>query len=176
MVYWFSSFRHHFDLVKQVKCAVFRNFHDNVREEWAEICHVHLYLVISQKWKGQILAHENDPVTERGIFLTTVQSDFSSFLLLSPYKTIPFHNITKGGCLSGRIVIILLIMYSQIVYDNKQPNAMLWSSSQMCSWLHPYSAGFILRQCAPTVGFIPKYSWHHHPRFSRANISAALAN
>ena len=67
-------------------------------------------------------------------------------------------------------------MYSQILYDNKQPNAMLWSSSQMCSWLHPYSVGFILRQCAPTVGFISKYSWLHHPRFSRANISAALAN
>ena len=46
----------------------------------------------------------------------------------------------------------------------------------MWSWLHPYSIGFILRQCAPTVGFIPKYSWLHHRRFSRANISAALAN
>ena len=67
-------------------------------------------------------------------------------------------------------------MYSQILYDNKQPNAMLWSSSQMCSWLHRYSVGFILRQCATAVGFIPKYSWLHHPRFSRANISAALVN
>ena len=131
---------------------------------------------IPRNEKRHILAHENDPVTERGISLTTVQSDVSSFLLLSPYKTIAFHNTTKGGCLSGRIVIIILLMYSQILYDNKQPNAMLWSSSQMCSWLHPYSVGFILRQCAPTVGFIPKYSWLHHPRFSRANISAALAN
>ena len=56
-------------------------------------------------------------------------------------------------------------MYNQILYDNKQPNDMLWSSLQMWSWLHPYSVGFILRQCAPTVGFIPKYSWLHHPRF-----------
>ena len=98
------------------------------------------------------------------------------FLLLSPNKTIAFHNTTKGGCLSGRIVIIILLMYNQILYDNKQPNAMLWGSSQMWSWLHPYSVGFILRKCAPTVGFIPKHSWLHHPRFSRANISAALTN
>ena len=125
-----------------------------------------------QEWKGQILAHNNHPVTERG---TTVYSDFSSFfLLLSPYKTIAFHNTTKGGCLSARIVII--IYYNQILYDNKQPNTMLWSSSQMWSWLHPYSVGFILRKCAPTVGFVPKFSWLHHPRFSCANISAVLAN
>ena len=32
----------------------------------------------------------------------------------------------------------------------------------MLSWLHPTR--------------IPKYSWLHHPRFSRANISATLAN
>ena len=35
---------------------------------------------------------------------------------------------------------------------------MLWSSSQIWNWLHPYSVGFILRKCAPsspsTVGFI----------------------
>ena len=56
---------------------------------------------------------------------------FLVFLLLSPYKTIAFHKATKGGCLSGRIVIIILLMYKQILYDNKQPNTMLWSSSQM---------------------------------------------
>ena len=109
--------------MKQVKCAVFKNFRDNVREEWAEVYHVYLYLVISPEMKKRHF--ENDPVTERGISLTTVQSDVSSFLLLSPYKTIAFHNTTKGGCLSGRIVIIILLMYSQILYDNKQPNAML---------------------------------------------------
>ena len=43
---------------------------------------------------------------------------------------------------------------------------MLWSSSQMWIWLLPYSVGFILRKCASEVGFIPKYSWLHHPRFS----------
>ena len=53
---------------------------------------------------------------------------------------------------------------------------MLWSSSQMWNWLHPYSVGFIPRKCAPKVGSIPKNSWLHHPRFSRANISATLAN
>ena len=42
-----------------------------------------------------------------------------------PTKTIAFHNTTKGGCLSGRIVIIILLMYNQILYDNKQPNDML---------------------------------------------------
>ena len=42
MVCWFSSFWHHCDLVKQVKCAVSRHFRDNVWEEWAEICHVHI--------------------------------------------------------------------------------------------------------------------------------------
>ena len=121
-----------------------------------------------RKWKSHILAHENYPVNERVVSLATMQSDFfKSFLLLSPYKTIAFHNTTKGGCLSGRIVINISLMYNQILYDNKQP---IWS------WLHPYSVGFILRKCAPTVGFIPKYSWLHHPRFSRANISAALAN
>ena len=67
-------------------------------------------------------------------------------------------------------------MYNQILYDNKQPNTMLWNSSQMWSWLHPYSVGFIPRKCAPKVGFILKYSWLHHPRFSHANISATLAN
>ena len=82
-------------------------------------------------------------------------SDFLGFFLLSPYKTIAFHNTTKGGRLSGRIVIIILLMYNQIVYDNKQPNTMLWSSSQMWSWLRPYSIGFIQCKCAQKVGFIP---------------------
>ena len=44
MLCWFSSFWHDFDLVKQDKCAVSRHFHDNVWEEWADICHVNLYL------------------------------------------------------------------------------------------------------------------------------------
>ena len=43
----------------------------------------------------------------------------SSFLSLSPYKTIAFHNTTKGGRLSGRIVIIISLIYNQILYDNK---------------------------------------------------------
>ena len=83
---------------------------------------------------------------------------YFSFLLLSPNKTITFHNTTKGVCLSGRIVIITLLMYNKILYDSKQQNATVWSSSQMWSWLHPYSVGFILRKCAPTVGFIPNLS------------------
>ena len=176
MVYWFYSFWRHFDLVKQVKCAVYRDFRDNVWEEWAENCHIHLYLVISPEMKRSNSSTWKSPSYRAGVSLASVQSDFSSFLLLSPYKTIAFHNTTKGGCLSGRIVIIILLMYNQTLYDNKQPNTMLWSSSQMWSWLHPYSVGFILRQCAPKVGFILKYSWLHHPRFSRANISAALTN
>ena len=49
----------------------------------------------------------------------------SIFLLLSPYKTIAFHNATKGGFLGGRIVINILLMHNQILYDNKQPSAML---------------------------------------------------
>ena len=82
-----------------------------------------------QKWKGQILAHDNHPVTERGVSLTTVYTDFSSFFFIIALQNHRFHNTTKGGCLSARIVII--ICYNQILYDNKQPNAMLWSSSQM---------------------------------------------
>ena len=70
-----------------------------------------------------------------------------SFLLSSPYKTIAFHNTTKGGRVSGRIVIIILLMYNKILYDNMQPNIMVWSSSQMWSWLHPSSVGFIPRKC-----------------------------
>ena len=54
---------------------------------------------------------------------------FFIFLLLSPYKTIAFHNTTEGGCLSGRFVINISLMYNQMLYDNKQPNATLWSSS-----------------------------------------------
>ena len=76
-----------------------------------------------QKWKGQILAHDNHPVTE--LSLTTVYPVFF-IIALQNHR---FHNTTKGGCLSARIVII--ICYNQILYDNKQPNAMLWSSSQM---------------------------------------------
>ena len=127
MVYWFSSFWRHFDWVKQVKCAVSRHFRDNVWEEWSEICHAHLYLVISPEMK---------------------KANFNIWKLSS------YRCITKY----------------------QQPNVMLWSSSQMWSWLHPYSVGFIPRNCTPKVGFIPKYSWLHHPRFSRANISATLAN
>ena len=51
MVCWFSLFWCHFDLEKQVKCAVSRHIHDKVWEEWAEIHHVHLYLVISPEIK-----------------------------------------------------------------------------------------------------------------------------
>ena len=124
-----------------------------------------------QKWKGQILAHDNHPVTEQGYpWLLCIQT-FLVFLL-SPNKSIAFHNTTNGGYSSARMVIILY--YNKILYDNKLTNAMLWSSSQMWSWLHPFSIGFILRKCAPTVGFIAKYSWLYHPRFSRANSSAVL--
>ena len=42
-------------------------------------------------------------------------------------------------------------------------------ASSILSWLHP-------TQMCPKFGFIPKYSWLHHPRFSRANISATPAN
>ena len=38
---------------------------------------------------------------------------FYSFLLLSPYNTIAFHNATNGGCLNGRIVIDISLMYNQ---------------------------------------------------------------
>ena len=34
---------------------------------------------------------------------------FLVFLLLSPYKTIAFHNTTKGGFLGGRIVINIYV-------------------------------------------------------------------
>ena len=130
-----------------------------------------------QNWKGQILAHENYPVTAGvGYPWQLCSQTFLAFCYYRLTKPSPFHNTTKDGVFGGRIVINILLMYNQILYDNKQPSAMLWSSSQMWSWLHPYSVGFILRKCAPTVGFIPKYSWPHHTWFSRANISTALAN
>ena len=178
MVNWFSSFWRHFYLVKQAKCAVSRHFRDNVWEELAEISHVHLYLVISPETKEENFSTWKLSSCRAGCIhdYNVVRLFYYFFCYYRPTKTIAFHNTTKGGCLSGRIVIIISLMYNQILYDNKQPNDMLWSSLQMWSWLHPYSVGFILRQCAPTVGFIPKYSWLHHPRFSHANISAALAN
>ena len=100
MVYSFSLFWRHFDLVKQVKCAVIRHFRDNLWEEWAEIGHVRLYLVMSQKWKKANISTWKSSSSYWGgggwgVSLTTVHSDFSSFLLLSPYKTIAFHNTTK---------------------------------------------------------------------------------
>ena len=162
--------------MKQVKCAVSRHFRDNVWEEWAEICHVNLYPVTSLDMKKANFSTWKLSSYQAGGIQTTVQSDFLVFFLLSPYKTIALHSTTKGERLSGRIIIIISLMYNQILFDNKQPNTMLWSSSQMWSWLHPYSVGFIPRKCAPKVGFIPKYSWLHHPRFSCANISATLAN
>ena len=39
MVYWFSSFRHHFDLVKRVKFVVSKHFPANAWREWPEILH-----------------------------------------------------------------------------------------------------------------------------------------
>ena len=44
---------------------------------------------------------------------SVVRLFFSFFLLLSPYKTIAFHNATNGGCLNGRIVIDISLMYNQ---------------------------------------------------------------
>ena len=61
-----------------------------------------------QKWKRQLLAHENYPVTEQGVGLSKLLCSQTFYiLLLLPYKTIAFHNTTKGGRLSGRIVIIV---------------------------------------------------------------------
>ena len=56
-----SLFWRHFDLVKQVKCALSRHFRDIVWEEWAEISHVHLLScdIPRNEKKRQILAHEN---------------------------------------------------------------------------------------------------------------------
>ena len=51
MVNWFSSFWRHFYLVKQAKYAVSRHFGDSVWEELAEICYVHLNLLISPETK-----------------------------------------------------------------------------------------------------------------------------
>ena len=50
--------------MKEVKCPVSRHFRDNVWEEWAEIWHVHLYLVISRKMEKANF--ENYPVTNWG--------------------------------------------------------------------------------------------------------------
>ena len=67
MVCGFSSFWREFDLVKQVKFAVFRHFLENALQELAE-----LILWYSKKWKWQISAYKNYPVTQLGVSLTAV--------------------------------------------------------------------------------------------------------
>ena len=133
----------------QVKWVVFRHFRDNVWEEWAEICHVHLYLVISPEMKKANFSTWKSFSYRPGVSLTTVQSDFSSFLILSPYKTITFHNTTKGGCLSGRIISIILLMYNQILYDNKQPK-LCFEARRKCG------VGFIQTQLASSYANAPQ--------------------
>ena len=83
-----------------------------------------------------------------GISLTTVHSDFSSFLLLSPYKSI-LSITTKGGWLSGRIVIIILLMYNQMLYDNKQ-STLCFEARRKCE------VGFIHNQLASSYANVPQ--------------------
>ena len=59
----------------------------------------------------------------------------------------------------------------QPLFDNKQAIAIIWSSSQIWSRLHPSRVRFILRKCRATVGFIPMNSGLHLPRFLPANIN-----
>ena len=59
MVCWFSLFWQEFDLVKQVIFAVFRHFLENAYEDLAE-----LICWYSKKWKRQISAYLNYPVTQ----------------------------------------------------------------------------------------------------------------
>ena len=125
--------------------------------------------VISQKWKKAKFSTWKSSSYRVGWGVWVVDGGGGCICYFRPTKPSPSTTLP-------RIVIVILLMYNQILYDSKQPNVMLWSSSQIWSWLHPYSVGFILRQRAPTVGFIPKYSWLHCPRFPSANISAALAN
>ena len=129
-----------------------------------------------QKWKKANFSTWKLSSTERGYPCLLCSEIFQFFCYYRLTRPSPSTTLPRVGFLSGRIVIIILLMYSQILYDIKQPNAMLWSSPQIWSCLHPYSVGLIVRKFAATVGFISKYSWLHRPRFSRANISAALAN
>ena len=62
MVCWLSAFWLYFDLVKQVRYAVFRHFLQNAYEELAE-----LILRYPKKWKRQNSAYKINPVTKRGI-------------------------------------------------------------------------------------------------------------
>ena len=71
MVGWFSSFRCHFDQVKQCKCEVSRHFLDNVWEEWAEICHVILYLISPKMIKAHFSTWKLSSY-RLGVCLTTV--------------------------------------------------------------------------------------------------------
>ena len=82
------------------------------------------------------------------ISLTTVHSDFSSFLLLSPYKS-TLSITTKGGWLSGRIVIIILLMYNQMLYDNKQ-STLCFEARRKCE------VGFIHNQLASSYANVPQ--------------------
>ena len=76
---------------------------------------------------------------------------FSYILLLSSYKTIAFHNTTKGVCLSGRTVIIILLMYNQILYDNKQPlQTPCFEARRKCG------VGFIHTQLASSYANAPQ--------------------
>ena len=68
----------HSDLVKQVKCEVSGIFVAIYGRNGSKFVMFISILRYSQKWKWQILAHENYPVAERWVSLTIVQSDFSS--------------------------------------------------------------------------------------------------
>ena len=103
-----------------------------------------------QKWKRQILAHKNYPVAEKGVSKLLCSQ---SFLLLSPYKTIAFHNTTKGGRLSGRIVIIISLIYI----------------TKYCMTISSQTCFEVRRKCG--VGFI-----HTQLASSHANAPQKLAS
>ena len=148
MVYWYSSFWGHFDLVKQAKCAVLSRFRDNVWEEWAEICHVYSILWYPHKWKRQSLAHANHPVTERGYPWLLYTQTSLVFCYYRPTNHC-LQNTTTGGCLSGRIVIIIVLMYNQMLYDDKQPT-LCFEARRKCG------IGFIHNQLVSSYANAPK--------------------
>ena len=98
IICWFSSFWWHFDLVKQMSNVRFLGIFVTVYER--NVPKFVMFISIlwyPQKWKGQILAHDNHPVTERGVYMTAVYSDFSFFVYHRPTKPSPSTTLPRVG-------------------------------------------------------------------------------
>ena len=134
-----------------------------------------LYFVTSY---SMIRRESGEHISDCGLLSMSCPKHKGSFFCIYQYSP-PLHTQRCNPSLSENLCVQVPIAYIHPLRAYSVSRAPVKATElSAVGFISPVreSVGFIpvLSWLHPTR--IPKYNWFHHPRFSRANISAALAN